>query len=100
MPPLPAALAVLRGERPERPVDAESLGFSDTLWELVQLCWSESNSTRPTARQLLDYLSPASRTWVPPPVYPVIVADTFSVAYSDSSDSLKTSPEIPVHGVW
>jgi len=99
VPPLTAALAVLRGERPEKPVDAESLGFSDTLWELAQLCWSESSSTRPTAQQLLDYLSPASRTWVPPPVYPVTVVDTSSVAYSDSSDSLRTSPEIPVHDV-
>jgi len=100
MPPLTAALAVLRGERPEKPVDAESLGFSDTLWELVQLCWSESSATRPTAQQLLNYLSPASRVWVPPPVYPVTVVDTSSVAYSDSSDSLRTSPEIPVHDVW
>jgi len=94
-----AALAVLRGERPERPVDAESLGLSDTLWELVQSCWSESSSTRPTAQQLLDYLSHASRTWVPPPVYPAVVVDTFSVTYSDSSDSLRASPEMPVHDV-
>jgi len=96
---LVAAVAVLRGERPERPVNAESLGFSDTLWELVQSCWSETGSTRPTARQLLDYLSPASRTWIPPPVYPAIVIDAFSITYSDSSSSLRTSPEIPVRDV-
>jgi len=99
LPPLAAALAVLRGERPEKPVDAEPLGFSDTLWEFVQLCWSESNSTRPTAQQLLDYLSPASRTWIPPPVYPAIVIDAFSVTCSDPSSSLRTSPEIPVRDV-
>ncbi|KAF9648137.1 kinase-like protein [Thelephora ganbajun] len=63
--------AVLRGERPEEPLEAESLGFSFALWELVQLCWSESSSTRPTARQLFDCLSSASLTWVPPRVYPV-----------------------------
>ena len=64
--------AVLGGERPEEPPEAESLGFSDTLWELVQSCWSESSSTRPTAQQLFDCLSPASLTWVPPRVYPII----------------------------
>jgi len=88
--PLPAALAVLRGERPEKPVDAESMGFSDTLWELVQLCWSESSSTRPTAQQLLDYLSSASLTWIPPPVYPVIVVDALNATGSDLPGSLGT----------
>ena len=77
---------MLRGERPERPLDAESLGFSCELWELVQLCWSESSSTRPTAQRLFDYLSPASLTWAPPPVYPVI--DVFGITDSCPSSSL------------
>jgi len=83
--------AVLRGERPEKPLDAESLGISDTLWELMQLCWSESTSTRPTAQRLLDYFSSDSLTWVPPSMYPVIAIDPFSI--TDSSGSLRTSPE-------
>jgi len=83
--------AVLRGERPERPLDAESLGISDTLWWLMQLSWSESTSTRPTAQRLLDYFSSDSLTWIPPLVYPVIAIDTFSI--TDSSGSLRTSPE-------
>ncbi|KAF9645203.1 kinase-like protein [Thelephora ganbajun] len=80
--------AVLRGERPEKPLDAELLGFSDTLWELVQSCWSESSSTRPTAQQPLDYLSPVVPTWVPPPVYPIVVDDS-SIIDTDSSSLLK-----------
>ena len=63
--------AVLGGERPEKPCEAESLGFSSELWELVQSCWSESGSARPTAQQLLDHLSSASLSWVPPLEYPV-----------------------------
>ena len=35
--PYTAVSAILKGERPERPLDAKSLGFSDTLWELVEL---------------------------------------------------------------
>ena len=65
--------AVVRGERPEKPLDAESLGFSDGLWELVQLCWSELSSARPTAQRLFDHLSEISLTWVPPLVYPAPV---------------------------
>ena len=92
-------LAILRGERPEKPLDAESLGFTATLWGLVESCWSESGSTRPTARQLLDYFSSPSLTWDPPPVYPAIKIDAFNVAGSDSSDSLKMTPVNSTGGV-
>ena len=90
--------AVLRGERPEKPLDTESLGLSDVVWGLVQSCWSESPSSRPTARQLLDCLSSASLTWVPPlsRVYPAVFNDDFgNFAKSDSSGSLRMSPLSP-----
>jgi len=77
--------AVLRGERPERPLDAESLGFSHELWGLVQLCWSESSSTRPTAQRLFNHLSSASHSWVPPLVYPVIDIIGITDLYPSSS---------------
>jgi hypothetical protein len=76
----------MRGDRPRKPLDPESLGFTDALWELTQLCWSESSSTRPTAQRLFDYLSSASLTWVPPLVYPVVVEGASSITESDSSD--------------
>ena len=85
------AFAILRGERPEKPPSAESLGFSPTLWGLVESCWSESSSARPTARQLLDYFFSASLTWVPPPVYPAIEIDASDVARSDSSGFLRAA---------
>ena len=86
--PIPA---ILRGERPEKPSQAESLGFSDTLWGLVQLCWSEMSSTRPTAQELLDHLSFASPKWIPPTVYPVIVTDSSRIFGLTSSGSFSTS---------
>jgi len=64
------ACMILRGDRPGKPVNASSLGFTDTLWGLVQSCWNESAAARPTAQQLLDYLRPASGTWVPPKLRP------------------------------
>ena len=62
--------AVQKGVRPRKPDNAESLGFSDTLWGLIRTCWSESISARPTAQQLLHYLEGASRNWTPPAGYP------------------------------
>ena len=79
--------AVLRGQRPEKPLDAESLGLSDKLWWLVQLCWSELSSDRPTALKLLNHLSSASLNWAPPPVYPVGTIDVPSATDSSSSSS-------------
>ena len=64
-------IAVREGERPRKPLNAESLGFSDTLWRLTTACWSDSSSTRPTAQQLLHYFQGASRTWVAPSEYPI-----------------------------
>lgn len=81
---------VVDRKRPEKPPNADSLGFSNALWELVQLCWSESSPIRPTAEQLFDDLSPAARTWVHPQVYP-IEADTGDTSRTDSSGSLEIS---------
>ena len=35
------------------------------------MCWSESSSARPTAKELLHHLQCASHTWVPPLEYPI-----------------------------
>ena len=85
--------AIMRGVRPEKPLGAESLGFSDTLWWLVQLCWSESSSDRPAARQLFAYLSLVAPSWVPPPVYPAIMTNADEATDSTSSGLLGMLPE-------
>lgn len=86
---LVVASAVLSGGRPGRPSNASSLGFTDTLWGLLQSCWSESVSARPTAMQLFDYLRPAALTWVPPPaeLYPT----TEEAVDTPSSDIFEVS---------
>ena len=84
--------AVLSGKRPRKPLDAESLGLSGTLWGLVQSCWSKSSSTRPTARRLFEYLSAASVTWIPPPMYPSETDDFDSTDSDSSSGSLRMPP--------
>ena len=82
---------VIDRRRPEKPFRAESLGFSDVVWELVQLCWSESISARPTAVQLfVDLSTVAAHTWAPPSVYPMKVSA--NTAHVDSSGSPVVSP--------
>lgn len=84
----PVTAVVIDGKRPEKPPDSRSLGFSDTLWELVQLCWNQSTSIRPTAWKLFSGLSSAAPTWVPPPVYPIEVCPDDTAASSSSSSRI------------
>ena len=73
-----------RGAYPDGPLHAETLGFSETLWELEMLCWSRMGSSRPTARKLLDYFSRASPDWVPPAQgYPVPKTEASNTTDSD-----------------
>ena len=76
-------MAVLNGEHPKKPLNAESLGFSDRLWKLVVQCWDVSPSVRPTAQDLLRHLRDAPPTWAPPLEYP-IADDPDEVAGPDS----------------
>ena len=64
-------IAIQNGERPRKPLNAESLGFSDRLWRLVVRCWDESPSVRPSAKVLLRCLRDAPPARVPPPEYPI-----------------------------
>ncbi|KAF9648138.1 kinase-like protein [Thelephora ganbajun] len=70
--PFAVVVAVQKGGRPRKPPNARSLGLSDKLWELVLRCWNKSSSARPTARQLFRCLEDSSRTWIPPPEYPIL----------------------------
>ena len=66
-------IAVREGEHPRKPDNPETLGFSDTLWGLMKMCWSEPPSSRPTAQELLRCLQDASHAWAAPSTlqYPV-----------------------------
>ena len=47
------ALAIMRGDRPERPVHPE---LTDGLWGLMQSCWSQEPRSRPNILEVLDVL--------------------------------------------
>ena len=59
---------VMRGERPAKPGDAELVGFGGGTWELVEECWKEEPTERPTIKRVLTHLShvAASSTAVGP----------------------------------
>ena len=50
-------MKVSEGERPPRQV-----GFTNSLWEMLEMCWAHQPSARPTIEDVLQYLERASQS--------------------------------------
>jgi hypothetical protein len=51
-------LAVMSGKRPRRPSHdmCRTRGLSGGLWNLIEICWADRPSDRPTASQIVECL--------------------------------------------
>lgn len=45
--------AVISGERPPRPENAEEVGMTEVVWDLLGECWKGDRTTRPTITEVL-----------------------------------------------
>jgi hypothetical protein len=50
---------VLKGARPDRPKNAESLGLTDDVWDIVRTCWQKDPDSRFGAFKLVECLEKA-----------------------------------------
>jgi hypothetical protein len=46
-------LHIVRGGRPEVPQDAQALGLTAEMWELLESCWQQNPKKRPTVQQVV-----------------------------------------------
>jgi len=46
-------LAVMSGERPPRPENAEEVGMTEIMWNLLRECWEEDTTKRPSILNVL-----------------------------------------------
>ena len=58
---LTVIVKVLEGERPLR-----QAGFTDSLWEMLELCWAPRPDIRPSVEDILQCLERASQSWGTP----------------------------------
>ena len=58
-----AVYAIVEGDRPKKPEEARRLGFSNELWEIVELCWLEDRNARPGVGDILSCLNDAAAFW-------------------------------------
>ena len=45
--------AVVDGERPPKPENAEDIGMTEVIWELMGECWKENRAERPVIPEIL-----------------------------------------------
>jgi serine/threonine protein kinase len=64
--------AVKEGQRPEKPKNAEAIGFENGIWKLVDECWSQDRRQRPSARDVRVRLTFAASKSLPAPPGPRI----------------------------
>ncbi|KAF9792050.1 kinase-like domain-containing protein [Thelephora terrestris] len=59
---------VIQGERPKMPEDAQTMGISQDLWDLLGRCWLADSTQRPRIEVVFQHLSndPARGTIFPP----------------------------------
>ena len=53
----------MEGVRPEKPEGAARLGFTENLWEILEQCWLEDRSGRPSVEDFLPSLHDAALHW-------------------------------------
>jgi serine/threonine protein kinase len=46
-------LAVISGERPPKPENAEKIGITEVMWDLLRECWKEDRAARPNISDIL-----------------------------------------------
>ena len=55
--------AIIRGVRPKKPYAAESLGFTDGLWDVIERSWAVDIDARPDVTTILYHLAHAASIW-------------------------------------
>lgn len=55
--------AVLEGRKPSKPAEAAELGFTDSLWWIVDCCWLQDRDMRPDVTTVLSRLTDAAWAW-------------------------------------
>lgn len=86
---------VMDGVRPERP----NSGFSDELWNLLQLSWSEKHenreSPRPSITLILEQLQTDSSSWFSTPRLAFPSVESKQLSFRNNNPSTKAVETIP-----
>jgi hypothetical protein len=89
---------VMHGKRPARPASSANMGISDTLWQLLQNCWSAELEKRPGLTIIREFLQQATPTWDSrPPIQTLPHNDEDSHTETNSSTRTDTTRSISIN---
>ena len=61
--PSEIAYWVSTGFRPDKPENAEAIGISEPLWNLIQKCWDGDRSQRPQIQEVVEGVANVADKW-------------------------------------
>lgn len=61
--PTELAFNISSGVRPAKPENAEAIGISESLWELIQKCWDRRKTRRPQIQEVVEGVANAAANW-------------------------------------
>jgi len=80
---------VLDGMRPEKPENADAIGFGGGVWGLVQGCWKEDRTQRPRTEEVRQRLTVAASWSSTVPPGPMVAVQQMSTDSTLSSTHSK-----------
>ena len=70
-----ACQITLGGKRPPRPNSSESLGITDEVWDLLEMCWTKDASSRPEVNHVVGCLERAAKHRTGGATAPLLVSE-------------------------
>lgn len=80
---------MIKGLRPEKPENASSIGFSDSLWDLTKRCWDGDSALRPGVAEIVTHLEREAEEWDRRTQFRAPVENTPSYSVEPTSDTLE-----------
>ena len=93
---LAIAVKIFRGDRPERPQEAEGVWFVDDVWEVLECCWAPGPQDRPSIEDVLRCLEETSRFPVSQPSRLLMIpptADSATEGWSGQNTAGNPDPD-------
>ena len=91
------AIQISSGFRPAKPENAEAIGISESLWNLIQKCWDGDKARRPKIQNVVEGVANVAANWhvlTPPPA-----TENWEDTDDEDLDSLENSEFSSFHTV-
>ncbi|KAF9648576.1 kinase-like protein [Thelephora ganbajun] len=83
---------IVDGERPPRPQEAQGLGLTDSVWDMILRCWRKDPDHRPTMTEVVGLLRECYKLWVANPYLSTLPPWQSTENLGDAKNHAPTTP--------